>query len=91
MENHFQHLTATQCNELLKLLQKYEELFDGTLVTWKTDTLEFKLKENAKPIFLQPYPVLIEPIGSLVFEKPRSRLRGKHTYPEIQRVGKGYG
>ena len=35
MENQCQHLTVTQRNELLKLLQKFEEFFDGTLDTWK--------------------------------------------------------
>ena len=33
MENQCRHLTMTQCNELLKLLQKSEELLDGTLGT----------------------------------------------------------
>ena len=32
-------------------------LFDGTLGTRKKDTVDFKLKEDAKTIFLQPYPV----------------------------------
>ena len=44
MENQFQHLTMTKRNELLKLLQKLEELFGGTLGTWKTDPVDFKLK-----------------------------------------------
>ena len=35
MENQCQHLTMTQRNELLQLLQKLEDLFDGTLVAWK--------------------------------------------------------
>ena len=33
-----------QRNELLILLQKIEELFKGTLVTWKTDPVDFELK-----------------------------------------------
>ena len=41
MENQCQHLTMTQRNELLKLLQKFEELFNGTLGIWKTDPLDF--------------------------------------------------
>ena len=47
----------TQRNYLLKLLQKYEDLFDGTLRTWKTDPVYFKLKEDTKPICLRPHPV----------------------------------
>ena len=35
MENQCQHLTMTQRNELLKLLHKFEELFNETLGTWK--------------------------------------------------------
>ena len=57
METQCQHLTMTQRNELLKLLQKFEEFFDGTLGTLKTDAVEFKLKEDANPICSRPYPV----------------------------------
>ena len=32
MEDQCQYLTETQCNGLLELLQKIEELFDETLV-----------------------------------------------------------
>ena len=53
METHCQNLTRTQCNEFLKLLQKFEELFDGALVTWKIDPLEFELKCYAEAICLQ--------------------------------------
>ena len=41
METQWQHLTITQRNGLLKLLQKLEDLFDGTLGTWKTDPVDF--------------------------------------------------
>ena len=57
MENQCQHLTMTQRNELLKLLQKFEELFYGTIDTWKTDTVDFELKKYTKPVFLLLYPV----------------------------------
>ena len=57
LETQFQHLTITQSNYLLKLLQNFEELFDGTLSTWKIDPLYFELKQDVKPICLQPYPV----------------------------------
>ena len=39
---------VTQHNELLKLLQKFEELFDGTLGPWKTYPVDLELKEDAK-------------------------------------------
>ena len=42
METQCQCLTITQRNELLKLLQKSEELFDGKLDTRKTYPSEFK-------------------------------------------------
>ena len=35
--NQCQQLTEELGNELLKLLQKIKEFFDGTLVTWKVD------------------------------------------------------
>ena len=57
METQCQHLTTTQCNELLPLLQIFKELFDGTLGTWKIDPVNFELKEDAKPICSRPYSV----------------------------------
>ena len=47
----------TQCNELLQLLQKSEELFAGTLDTWKTYPVDFGLKKDVKPICSRTYPV----------------------------------
>ena len=44
VETQCQDYTMTQRNDLLKSLQKFEELFDGTLGTWKTDPVDFKLK-----------------------------------------------
>ena len=41
MENQCKHLTEVQRNRLPKLLEKLEELFDGTLGTWKTDPVDF--------------------------------------------------
>ena len=58
MENQCQHLTMTQLNELLKLLQKLEESFNGTLGTRKIYQPDFELKEDANPICSRPYPVL---------------------------------
>ena len=33
-------------------------MFNGTLVTWKTDPVEFELKEDANIICSRPYPLL---------------------------------
>ena len=55
MKNQCQNLTETQRNELIKLLQKIEELFNKTLGTWKTDPVDFEFKKYAKPICSQPY------------------------------------
>ena len=41
MEAQCQHLTMTKRNDILKSLQKFEELFDGTLGTWKRDPVYF--------------------------------------------------
>ena len=57
MESQCQNLTRAQRNELIKLLKKLEELFNESLGIWKTDPVDFELKENTKPIFSQPYPV----------------------------------
>ena len=51
METQCQHLTTTQRNELLKLLHRFEELFDERLGTWKTDPVDFRLKYDVKPIY----------------------------------------
>ena len=44
MKNQFQNLTETPHNELPKLLQNFEELFDEILGAWKTDPVYFELK-----------------------------------------------
>ena len=44
VETQYQHLTVTQRNDLLKLLHKFEELFDETLSTCKTDLVDLELK-----------------------------------------------
>jgi len=52
------HLTKDQQEQLLTLLQKYEELFDGTLGEWKTTPVSLELKEGAKPFHVRrAYPI----------------------------------
>ena len=57
METQCQNLTEKQRNELLELLQKLEDFFYGTLGNWKTDPINFELKENTKPMCSRPYKV----------------------------------
>ena len=44
METQFQHMSETQYNELILLLQWFEELLDRTLSTCKTDPVDSELK-----------------------------------------------
>jgi hypothetical protein len=58
--------TATQLNKwqelsLLRLLQKYEALFDGMLGKWNTDPVNIELREDAKPVSSRFYPVPRDP------------------------------
>jgi hypothetical protein len=52
------HLEKNEQRQLLRLLQKFENLFDGTLGTWKTDPVDLELvNPNVKPYHAKPYPV----------------------------------
>jgi hypothetical protein len=44
-------------NKLLKLLRKYEHLFDGTLGNFETSDVKFNLKEDAKPYHAKAFTV----------------------------------
>ena len=50
METQCQHLTVTQGNEFLKLLQNFEDLFDGTLCNWEKYPVDLELKEDVNLI-----------------------------------------
>ena len=43
------HLTLKQKSQLFLLLNKYKDLFDGTLGTWNGTPYDIKLKEGAEP------------------------------------------
>ena len=57
MDEQFQHLNATERYRLLNILNKSKDLFDSTLGTWNTTMVDLELKDDAKPVCLQPYPV----------------------------------
>ena len=56
METQCQHLTMTQRNELLKLLQIFEYFFDGTLGIWKIDPVYLDLKRMQSKNLLATIP-----------------------------------
>ena len=52
------HLSNKERQQLLDLLNKYKDLFDGSLGTWNTKPIELELKEkDCKPYHAKPYPV----------------------------------
>ena len=57
MAEQCQHLSTNEQERLLKLLHKFEYLFDDTLVTCKTTPMDLDLKYYAEPVFLLPYPI----------------------------------
>ena len=67
-----EHLNDEQQTKLLALLCKYEFLFDGTLGTWPTDSVDIKLKDDAKQHHAHPYPV--PKVHEEVFKKEVARL-----------------
>ena len=52
------HLSETDKQKLLELLQEFEELFDGTLGDWNCEPVSLQLREGAKPNNGWPFPIL---------------------------------
>jgi len=57
VEENCSHLTVKQRKQLLKLLQKHEKMFQGTLGKWVGEEVHFELKEGAQPWQGKPYPL----------------------------------
>ena len=51
------HLNEEEQSQLLTLLRKHEQLFDGTLGTWNGPDYDIELKENVTPYHARPYPI----------------------------------
>ena len=51
------HRSASEKDKLLKLLQEFEELFDGTLGDWDCNPVSLQLKEGAQPYHGRPFPI----------------------------------
>lgn len=66
-------ISKEQKTKLKQLLFQFEELFDGTLGTWWTESVQLHLKDpNYKPIHARPYPVLQSQVQK--FEEEVKRL-----------------
>ena len=51
------HIDPQEINDLYTLLKKYECLFDGNLGTWHGKPYGIKLKPDAEPYHVKPFPV----------------------------------
>jgi hypothetical protein len=51
------HISIKERTALLKLLLRYEDLFDGTLGTWNGPEIDLKVTKDAVPYFAKPFPV----------------------------------
>ena len=51
------HLRATEKDKMLKLLQEFAELFDGTLGDWDCNAVSLQLKEGARPYHGRPLQI----------------------------------
>ena len=71
VQDNCQHLTTDQRNELLRLLLKFEELFDGTLGDWDTEPVDIELKPDAKPYHGRAFPVPVIHKDTLMKELER--------------------
>jgi hypothetical protein len=68
------HLSTAEKNKLLKLLQEFEKLFDGTLGDWDCNPLSLQLKEGAQPYHGRPFPIPKKHVG--ILKKEIQRLCG---------------
>jgi len=59
VEENCQYIISAERTELLRLLQKYEQLFDGTLGDWKTRAVRLELWEGVWPFHDRAYSVPI--------------------------------
>jgi hypothetical protein len=51
------HLQIEQQKKLLDLLQKYKDLFDGSLGKWNATEVNIELNEGATPYHAKAYPI----------------------------------
>jgi hypothetical protein len=66
-----QPLSATEKDKLLKLLQEFEELFDGTLGDWDCNPVSLQIKEGVQPYHSRPFPIPKKHVETLKMEIQR--------------------
>ena len=66
------HLNTQQRELLYQLLIKYQDIFDGSLGEWRTEPVDFELKEGAEPQSQRHYP--IPHVHKETFKKELKRL-----------------
>ena len=52
-----QHLNTKERKILLRILRKFKDMFDVKLGKWNTSLVDLELKDDEKPVYLQPYSV----------------------------------
>ena len=52
-----EHLTSDERQDLKTLLEKFEDLFDGTLGKWTEEPVKIELKPGVEPYHARPYPI----------------------------------
>ena len=57
LKNNCKHLNPEGQSQLLEVVLKFEDLFDGTLGDCNTESVSFELKEGSKPYHSIAYPL----------------------------------
>jgi len=52
-----EHLKQEEKEELLHLLDKFKDLFDGGLGSWEGEALNLEVKDDAKPYHARAFPI----------------------------------
>ena len=76
------HLNKREKTLLFELLQKYTEVFDGTLGAWKTDPVDFEMVDGATPHSQRYYPV--PHLYKETFKKELDRLVNLGVLEKVQ-------
>jgi hypothetical protein len=77
------HLNDKQRSQLFLLLNKYKDLFDGTLGTWTGTSYDIKTKKDAEPYHGRPFPV--PKIHELTLKKELDRLEKLGVLKKVNR------